>query len=63
MEGGVNRALCTSCGEPRTDEEILYFDSTCAACEEEWLTKIEDWRHGRTVEPELDAYYGAPSVL
>lgn len=51
---------CSSCGEQLTREERRFYAGTCDRCEREETEQIEDWRHGRADEPELDRIFGEP---
>lgn len=52
---------CDDCGNAMTPEEMRYYGSRCDHCERAWSKRMNDWRHGRTVEPELDHFYGKPA--
>jgi hypothetical protein len=54
---------CEDCGSPLTAEEHRYYSIRCEKCERAWHKRIEDWRHGRTIEPEFDMFFGAGRAL
>ena len=51
--------LCDDCAQPLTVEEIHYYERRCENCERAWGQRIEDWRRGKTIEPEFDSIFGA----
>lgn len=50
--------LCDDCGVELTLEELEYYGSRCDGCEKDWSQAMDDWRHGRTENPEFERLYG-----
>ena len=38
--------ICISCGKSLTNEEEHYYGSSCEACEQKWLHRINKWLLG-----------------
>lgn len=53
----VKPKLCDDCATPLTVEEIYYYEHRCENCERAWSDRIEAWRKGKSIEPELDAMF------
>lgn len=50
---------CSSCNAQLTREERRFYAGTCDRCEREETEHLDDWRHGRGDDPDLDRRFGA----
>jgi transposase len=53
---------CEDCAKPLTVNERYYYGRRCENCERKAHLHRQAWRLGKIHDPELDAYYGAPTL-
>lgn len=50
---------CSCCNRELTREERHFYGKTCDGCEREETEDLDDWRHGRSENPEFDQRYAS----